>query len=185
MKQFINLQQRMADIFCDSEMEEFQVKECGIDFAGVIALGLIDPDTTYTESDLLSTSWWEGAQAASPQEAYLIFNTRGEVPKGSVVTAEGFGRQDLQVTGASRTATVEYEGMIENYAATEGANRRKWNVVLFTNADIMYHVDEPITFFATPVIGRDKKSGQFYSADLTWDNFANPKPLATPAGLIP
>jgi hypothetical protein len=184
MKQIIHFQ-RMADIFCDSNMADFQVKDCGIDFAGVIALGLIDPDLTYTESNLSSTTWWESEIAASPQSVFMIFNTRGEIPAGSVVTGEGFGRQDLQVTGASRTATIEFEGMIDNYAAVEGANRRKWKVVLFTNADIMYHVEEPITFFASPVIARDKKAGQFYSASLTWDNFSNPKPLATPAGLIP
>jgi len=185
MKQVINLAQRMADIFCDSTMADFQVKDCGIDFAGIIAVGLIDPDLAYTEANLLSTTWWTTEQAASPQQVFMILNTRGEMPAGSVVTAEGFGRQDLQVTGASRTATVEYENMIGNYDATEGANRRKWKVVLFTNADIMYHINEPITFFGTPVVGRDKKAGQFYSATLTWDNFGNPKPLVTPAGLIP
>jgi hypothetical protein len=174
-----------ADIFCDSNMADFQTKACGIDFAGVIALGLIDPALVYNESNLLSASWWEAALAASPQEVFMILNTRGEMPAGTVVTAEGFGRQDLQVTGASRTATVEFENMIDNYAAVEGANRRKWFVVLFTNADIMYHVNEPVTFFASPVVGRDKKAGQFYSAALTWDNFGNPKPLVTPAGLIP
>ncbi len=185
MKQFINNFQRMADIFCDENMEPFQVKECGIDFAGIIAIGLIDPDENYTEANLLSTSWWTAEETSSPQTVFLILNTRGEMPAGSVVTAEGFGRADTQVTGATRTATVEYEAMVDNYAATEGANRRKWNVVLFTNADIMYHIDEPVTFFASPVVGRDKKAGQFYSASLTWDNFGNPKPLATPAGLIP
>jgi hypothetical protein len=179
------IHRQLADIFCDSSMEDFQTKACGIDFAGVIALGLIDPDLVYTEADLLSSTWWTAALAASPQQVFMIFNTRGEIPKGTPTTAEGFGRQDLQVTGASRTAVIEYENMIDNYAATEGANRRKWNVVLFTNADIMYHVNEPITFFGTPVVGRDKKAGQFYSADLTWDNFSNPKPLVTPAGLIP
>lgn len=177
--------QRMADIFCTGLMADFQIKDCGIDFAGVIALGLIDPDEVYTENNLLSTTWWTAELASSPQNVYLIFNTRGEIPAGSVTTAEGFGRQDLQVTGAARTAVVEFEGMIENYAAVEGANRRKWKVVLFTNANIMYHVNEPITFFATPIVGRDKKAGQFYQANLTWDNFGNPKPLVSPAGLIP
>jgi hypothetical protein len=177
--------QRRADIFCSGTMADFQVKACGIDFAGIIALGLIDEDEVYTEANLLSTTWWTTEQAASPQSVFLILNTRGEMPAGSVVTAEGFGRQDLQVTGASRTATVEFENMIDNFAAVEGANRRKWKVVIFTNAEIMYHVDEPVTFFATPVVGRDKKAGQFYSASITWDNFGNPKPLNTPTGLIP
>jgi len=181
----VYMAQRKADIFCNSSMADFAIKECGIDFAGVIALGLIDPDHPFTEANLLSLTWWTAALAASPQEVFMILNTRGEVPAASPTTSEGFGRQDLQVTGASRTATIEYENMIDNYAATEGANRRKWKVVLFTNADIMYLVNEPVTFFGSPVIGRDKKAGQFYSATLTWDNFGNPKPLVTPANLIP
>lgn len=164
----------MADLFCDSEMEEFQVKACGIDFAGIIALGLIHPDMVFTPEDLKSSTWWEAALAASPQMVYLIKNTRGEVPVGSITTAEGFGKADLQVTGAARTATVEYEGMKENYAATEGANRREWIFVFFTMGDLMYVTNEEGTFFATPVIGRDKKLGAFYQAQLTWQDFSNP-----------
>jgi hypothetical protein len=165
----------MADIFCSSEMAEFQVKDCGINFAGIIQLGLIDVDAAPSASDLQSTTWWENALAASPPTAYLIKNTRGEMPAGSVTTEEGFGRNETQVTGASRSATIEYEGMKENYAATEGANRRKWLPVFFTNGDIMYFVNEPSTFFATPVVNRDKKTAQFYQAQITWQDFSNPE----------
>lgn len=176
--------QRRADIFCDSNMAEFQVKACGIDFAGVIALGLIDPALNVTPSDLSSSTWWETQLAASPQQVYLIRNTRGEIPAGSVTTQEGFGREETEVTGAARTATIEYEGMIENYVATEGANRRKWKFVFFTSADIVYLVEEPGSFFATPVIQRDKKTGQFYQAQLSWQDFSNPLALDGPDGLV-
>jgi hypothetical protein len=178
------VKQRMADIFCDSSMEDFQVKACGIDFAGVIGLALLDPSLAVTETNLKSSTWWETTLAASPQLAYLIKNTRGELPAGAVTTEEGFGREDTQVTGASRSATIEYEGMIENYKATEGANRRKWKLVFFTSGDVAYYVDSPASFFATPVVGRDKKVGQFYQATLSWQNFSNPIPFDAPDNLI-
>ncbi len=170
----------MADIFCNSEMENFQKKDCGIDFAGIIHIGLIDPELEPTDANLQSTTWWTAAQAASPQTAFLIENTRGEMPAGSITTEEGFGNEDVQVTGASRTATVEYEGMKENYNATEGANRRKWKVVLFTKAGLMYFINTPASFFATPIVNRDKKTGQFYQAQLAWQDFSNPKVLDSP-----
>jgi hypothetical protein len=171
---------RKADIFCDSDMEDFQVKACGIDFAGVIALGLIDPDLSPTDSELQSSTWWETMLVGSPQMVYLIRNTRGEIPAGSVTTGEGFGKEDLQVTGAARTATIEYEGMKENWDATEGANRRDWKMVFFTMANLMYYVNFSASFFATPVVGRDKKVGQFYQAQITWQDFSNPKVLDSP-----
>lgn len=186
MKQFNALftKQMKADIFCDSDMAPFQAKACGIDFAGIIAVGLIDPSLSPTDSDLQSTTWWQTNQAASPQQVFLITNTRGEMPAGSITTAEGFGRDEVQVTGAARSATIEFEGMKENYAAVEGANRRDWKIVFFTMADIMYFIDYSTSFFATPVVGRDKKTGQFYQASLSWQDFSNPKPLDTPVGLI-
>lgn len=173
----IHVKQRRADIFCTSEMEEFQVKACGIDFAGIIQLGLIDPNEIPTDADLQSSTWWTAAMAASPPTAYLIRSTRGEMPAGSITSEEGFGEEETQVTGAARTATIEYEGMKENYTATEGANRRKWKIVMFTMAKIMYYVETPASFFATPIVGRDKKTGQFYQAQLSWQDFTNPKPL--------
>lgn len=180
----VKFKQRMADIFCDSSMEDFQVKACGIDFAGVIALGLIDPALNPSESDLKSSTWWTTQQAASPKQVYMLLNTRGEVPAGSVTTEEGFGREDTQVTGAARTATIEYEGMVENYKATEGANRRKWKMVFFTSGDVMYFVNVPGTFFASPVVNRDKKTGQFYQASISWQDFSNPVALDMPDDLV-
>jgi hypothetical protein len=186
MKHFdaLRTKQMMADIFCDSNMADFQVKLCGIDFAGVIAMALIDPSQSPTDSDLQSTTWWTTALAASPQEVFLIKDTRGEMPAGSVTTQEGFGKEETQVTGAARTATVEFEGMKENYAAVEGANRRDWKMVFFTMADLLYYVDFPASFFATPIVGRDKKAGQFYQAQISWQDFSNPRVLDTPAGLL-
>jgi hypothetical protein len=186
MKQFNALftKQMMADIFCDSNMADFQAKACGIDFAGIIAVGLIDVSQSPTDSDLESSTWWQSALAASPQEVFLIKNTRGEMPAGSITTAEGFGKDETQVTGAARTATVEFEGMKENYAAVEGANRRDWKIVLFTMADLMYYIDYSSSFFATPIVGRDKKTGQFYQAQISWQDFSNPRVLDTPAGLL-
>jgi hypothetical protein len=158
-------------------MEDFQVKACGIDFSGIIQVGLIDPSLSPTDSDLQSTTWWESQQQASPQTAFLIKNTRGEMPAGSVTTQEGFGTAETQVTGATRTATIEYEGMKENYDATEGANRREWKVVLFTYGGLMYYVQTKASFFATPIVDRDKKVGSFYQAQLSWQDYTNPKPL--------
>jgi hypothetical protein len=180
----VKFKQRMADIFCGTAMADWQVKDCGIDFAGVIALGMIDPTLAVTDSDLKSTTWWESQQQASPKQVWLLRNTRGEVPAGSVTSEEGFGREDTQVTGASRTATIEYEGMIENYAATEAANRRKWKLVFFTSGNVMYYVDAPATFFASPVVNRDKKTGQFYQASISWQEFSNPKALEAPENLV-
>ncbi len=168
---------RSPDVFCEIPQEDFQIKACGIDFAGIIMVGLLDPELEPEDSDLTSSTYWEALIAASPQQIFLIRNTRGEMPAGSVTTEEGFGSEDVQVTGAARTATIEYEGMIENWEATEGANRRKWKVVLFTKGEIMYFINEPASFFATPIVGRDKKVGQFYQAQLAWQDFENPKPL--------
>lgn len=170
----------MADIFCSTEVEEYIALECGIERAGVIAVALIDLDEDPSDANLEDASFWTTKLAASPAKYWLINPTRGEYNGGTPTEEDGFGTESTQVTGADHEATVEFEGLLLNRDFVESINRRKFKLVLFTNAGLMLYVDAPVTSYTTPKNGRSVKAGAFWGGTWKWQSYDNPKVLTTP-----
>ena len=47
----------MADIFCTTDVDEYIPLECGIERAGIIAIGLIDTDQEPSDANLEDASF--------------------------------------------------------------------------------------------------------------------------------
>jgi hypothetical protein len=172
----------MADTtFCDSDVPDYVQRECGTDFAGIVGIGLIDVDEDPSDGELSEPSTWDDT---TPQLYYAIPNTRGEYTSATPTEEEGFGLESTRVTGADHSATIEVEGLIENRNFWEGANRRKWKVVLVTAGEIMYYVDVPVSVYARINNQRSTKGMAFWSIDLKWQSFSNPKVLNAPEGVF-
>jgi hypothetical protein len=172
----------MADTtFCDSDVPDYVQRECGTDYAGIVAIGLIDVDQSPNEATLISSVTWEDT---SPQLFYVIQNTRGEYTGGAPTEEEGFGLESTRVTGADHAATVEVEGLIENRDFWEGVNRRKWKVVLITAGELMYYVDVPVSVYAKINNQRSTKGMAFWSIDFKWQSFSNPQVYTAPTGVF-
>jgi hypothetical protein len=175
----------MADLsFCDSNVPDYVNRECGIDYAGIVGIGLIKDDQNPTDADLEDDAWWTAEIAASPQSVYVIQNTRGEYNGGTATEQDGFGLQATVVTGADHTATVEVEGLIENRDFWEGVNRRKWKVALITAGGLMYYVDVSSSVYAKINNAKSTKAMAFWSVDIKWQSFSNPKVLNAPEGIF-
>lgn len=175
----------MADsVFCSIEVPDWVIKECGLEKAAVIALGLIDPDENPSAANLESKSYWTGRMAASPTNFFLIQPTRGEYPGGTPTEGEGFGRQSTRVEGADHNASVEVEGLYTNWAFWEAANLKPWKTVLFTNGDLMYYNDQPASVYGTIMNPKSPKNGAFWKIAIKWQNISNPRVLNTPATLL-
>lgn len=174
----------MAEVFCEIEIPEYVAKECGIERAGIIAIGLIDTDENPSNDNLEALSWWNARLNASPAQSFLVEQTRGEYQGGTPTEEEGFGTEATQVTGADHAANVEVEGLLDNRDFWEGVNRKKWKVALFTNAGLILFVENPVTIYAKIMNPKNIKSAAFWSVQLKWQDFSNPVVLETPDGLL-
>jgi len=175
----------MADTtFCDSSVPDYVARECGTDYAGIVGIGLVATTETVTDQNLEDPSWWQTQQLASPQQVYVIPNTRGEYTGGTPTEEDGFGLENTRVTGADHTATVEVEGLKENRDFWEGANRRKWYVALVTAADLLYWIEVPASVYSRINNQRSIKNMAFWQIDIKWQSFSNPRILNAPTGVF-
>lgn len=170
--------------FCDENVPDYVNRECGVDYAGIVGIGLIKDEESPTDNDLESAAYWENGIDASPQAIYVIAKTRGEYTGGAPTEEEGFGLESTRVTGADHAAMVEVEGLIENRDFWEGANRRKWKVVLITAGGLMYYTGVSTSVYAKINNQRSTKGMAFWSVDIKWQSFSNPKVLTAPDGIF-
>jgi hypothetical protein len=175
----------MADLsFCNDNVPDYVTRECGIDYAGIVGIGLIKDDQNPTDENLESDTWWTAQISASPQSVYVIPKTRGEYTGGTPTEEEGFGLQDTIVTGANHQATVEVEGLIENRDFWEGVNRRKWKVVLVTAGGLLYYINVSSSVYAKINNVRSTKNMAFWMIEIKWQSFSNPEVLNAPDGIF-
>lgn len=165
----------MADVFCGVDSEEYVQQDCGIERAGIVAIGLVDAGvTTPTKEQLATQAWWDGLTGVSPAQAIIIKKTRGSYDPATNTEEEGFGRESTQVTGAEHTAPFEAEGLLDNRDFWEFVNRKKWKMAIVTNGDLLYFVDAPVSVTARINNPRDIKASAFWSVETKWQSFDNP-----------
>lgn len=175
----------MADnSFCDSTVPAYVARECGTDFAGIVAMGLIDVDETPVKADLENPAWWANGEQASPPSVYVIKNTRGEYTSATPTEEEGFGLESTRVTGADHTATIEVEGLSENRDFWEGVNRRRWKVALITAGGLLLYVNVPVSVYSRINNQRSIKGMAFWAVDFKWQSFSNPEVYSAPVGVF-
>lgn len=174
----------MASAFCSIDVPDWVIKECDIERAGIIALGLIDVDENPSKANLESKSYWAGRIGASPQNFFLVQPTRGEYNGGTAVKEDGFGKVVSQTTGADHAFSVEVEGLYDNRDFWEGVNRKKWKVVLFTAADLFFYISAPANVYGTPSNQKSIKAGAFWKVTGDWTDMSNPIVGNTPSSLL-
>lgn len=166
----------MASIFCDTETPPFVQQDCGVEYAGIVAVMLIDPIVGEpSDANIQSQTYWNSLLNASPPLAHLILETRGEYPRPTVTSEEGFGRKTKQNTGADHIVNWEVQGLEDNRNFFESVNVKDWKTGFITNGDLMYYVDAPVTHDARISNGRDIKTGAFWAVEAAWTSFPNPR----------
>lgn len=173
-----------TDAFCSVDTQDWVIKGCGIEKAGIIAVGIIDIDENPSRANLESLAYWTGRLAASPQNFYLVQPTRGEYPGGTPTEEEGFGTDATQITGADHTVNFEAPGLIDNSVFWEFVNRKRWKVAFFTNAGFIYYETNPVTIYATIMNAKSPKASAFWKVVAKWQDYSNPQIYNTPSGLL-
>lgn len=174
----------MADAFCSIDIPDYVQKECGIERAGIVAIGLIDTDQNPSNDNLSSKTYWETQLAATPPTHFKILQTRGEYPGGTPTEEDGFGRESTQITGADHEMPIEVEGLLDNRDFWEGVNRKKWKVAAVTNGDLLIFIDVPCTVYAKMNVPKNIKAGAFWMVSIKWQGYDNPRIVEAPADIF-
>ena len=159
--------------------------DCGIDQAGIVAVGFIDTTvTTPTKTNLESEGWYTNLLAQSPPQLYVATKTRGEYPGGTPTEEDGFGKESTQVTGAAHEATIEFEGIDDNRLFVEGINSKKWKMVFITNGGKGIYIDAPVTPYGKLNVPRGITTAAFWMMTLKWQSFENPVVFDAPDNIF-
>lgn len=159
--------------------------DCGVDQAGIVAVGFIDENvTTPTKVNLESEGWYTARLAASPPQLFVAAKTRGEYPGGTPTEEDGFGKVAKQITGAEHTAHIEFEGVEENRNFVEGINSKHWKMVFVLNGGKGVYVDAPVSVYGKLNVPRGITTAAFWSLDLKWQSYANPVTFDAPTTIF-
>lgn len=173
------------NIFCEQNQSDYVQMDCGIDQAGIVAVGFIDTTvTTPTKVNLESEGWYTNLLAQSPPQLYVATKTRGEYPGGTPTEEDGFGKESTQVTGAAHEATIEFEGIDDNRLFVEGINSKKWKMVFITNGGKGIYIDAPVTPYGKLNVPRGITTAAFWMMTLKWQSFENPVVFDAPDNIF-
>lgn len=175
----------MASIFCTTNTPDYVQLDCGVERSGIVAIALVDRTIGEpSDANLASNTYWNTLLNQSPSIAFIIKSTRGEYPRPTVTSEEGFGREDKQNTGAEHIVNLEVEGILNNRAFWESVNRKKWKVGFVTAQDLMYFVNKPVSVDARINNPKDIKGQAFWMVEFSWADFDNPRVIDVAAATI-
>jgi len=187
-----------ADIFCDQDQPAYIQLECGSELGGVIAIGLIKPgsDVGDTDAEKIANfedeAWWAAAIAASPQESWVILDTRGSLPAGTPTEEEGFGLIPTERTGDDRELTFEALGVMENRDFVAATNKRRgWGLVYVTAGKDTttggyeaFYVSN-VSVYMSDLIEQSIKTRKRWSGSAKWSTDMTPGlPFIAPASIF-
>ena len=159
--------------------------DCGIDQAGIVAVGFLDENVvTPTKVNLESEGWYTNLKNQSPPQLFVATKTRGEYPGGAPTEEDGFGKESTQITGAKHECTIEFEGIDENRLFVEGVNSKKWKMILITNGKKGIYVDAPTTPYGHLVVPKGILTAAFWQMKIQWQDYQNPVVFDQPANIF-
>lgn len=94
----------MANFYCSDPVPPYVPDACANDPSRVVAVAFIRSDFEFT--DPTDAAEWTAGQAAD--QIIVINNTRGEKPKASPTTIDGFGLQRTRTVGYERTLSYQH-----------------------------------------------------------------------------
>ncbi len=168
--------------FCDTQLSDYTVRNCGTDSAGIIGIGIINDYEDPSNSDLEDPTFWINKIVETPLNYWAIRNTRGQYDQVDVIEEEDL--IGTTVTGATHSATIDVPEVQENRSFWDAIQRHNWKLCLITSAGLMYYINKPVSFY--PHINNQKsiKQSAFFQIDMKWYDFSNPVILNAPEGIF-
>ncbi len=166
-------------IYCDETIVDFVNRNCGIDFAGIVGIGLINIYEYPDESDLSDPDFWS---LADPTKYFVIRDTRGEYTNPEVSQEEdlvGFVN-----TGANHTAMIEVDNVKDNRDFWAWVQKHNWKICLITGGGLLLYVNRPVSIYPKIVNGRSIKGSAFFNVQMKWQGLSNPIIVEAPESIF-
>lgn len=164
--------------FCDIDIEDYTIKNCGIDYAGIIGLLIIHQSENPSLSDLSDPEYIATRLAEPDKKFFLIRNARGQYEDIEPIEEEDL--EGLRVTGATHTATIEVPDLKPNRDFWDEIQRFNWKIGILTSGGLMYYVDKPVSFYPKINNQRGIKTAAFFEVVMKWYDLSNPYVLPEP-----
>jgi hypothetical protein len=166
--------------FCDTDIADYTVRNCGVDFAGVVGIGLIDLYESPSIDNLESAEFWTNKEAETPRKYWVIRNTRGQYTDIELTEEEDL--IGTIVTGAVHKCVIEVEGLQENYLFWEAAKRKNWKIAITTANGLMFYIESPVTITPKIVNPKSTKQAAYFQVEFTWQALEIPTVAEAPEG---
>jgi hypothetical protein len=168
--------------FCELDIADYTLRNCGIDTAGIVGIGIIDIHENPTQENLEDPDFWTAKALEDPLKYWVIRNTRGQYDE-----VEPIEEEDLQgsiVTGARHQAVIDVPDLQSNRDFWDSIQKHNWKLVLITSGDLLYYVDKPVSFYPKIVNPKGIKQEAFFQVGMKWYDFSNPGIYYTPSGIF-
>lgn len=186
-----------ADQFCVEDQPDWQQVECGSELGGIIAVGFIKPgvdvgaDDDAKVTNLEDETFWSTGIGASPQEMWVIKDTRGSKAAGTPTEEEGFGLVPTERTGDDQEALFEALGIMQNRDFVAALNKRRgWGFVYVTagkdsSGGYEAFYAENASLYMDSLIEQSIKTRKRWSSSAKWSTDMTPSlPFIAPASIF-
>jgi hypothetical protein len=164
--------------FCEPEVEDYTIVNCGIDYAGVVGIGLINLYENPTNEELESQEFWTDKIIESDTKYFAIRNTRGEYNGGDPVEEEDL--IGTRVVDANHVLTFESTAIIENWKYWNYVQKHFWKLCIVNSSGLLFYVDKPVSIYTKVNNQRSTKQQAFYQSEMKWLDLSNPVILNAP-----
>lgn len=183
------------DLWCESGIPDWVLRECGTELGGIIAIGLIDKDETINTDNVTQTlelaTWWTTRINASPSTVWVVKPTRGTKVAGTPTEEEGYGLVPTERTGDDKEITVEAPFVMDNQRFFSKVNKtRNLGVVYVTAGQDSggdyegFYIPEA-SVYADTVIDQSIKSRKRWSISIKYSTAMTPDlPFSAPASIF-
>jgi hypothetical protein len=169
-------------IFCDVTISDYTPRTCGVDFAGVVGLGLIHLDQAPTQEELEDPEFWYGQSLSDPKRYFVIKNTRGSYEGAEPVIEEDL--VGFTTTGANHQALIDVPEVHENRNFWDQVSRFNWKVFLITSGGLAFFIDQPVSFYPKIVNPKGIKQAAYFQVQMKWTGISNPFIYEEPEGIF-
>jgi len=170
-------------LYCNSIQPGIQQDFCAKEPGRITAVAFIRTDNATLGGYTTAAEWIAGVANGT---IHIIKNVRGEKPKSSVVTSDGFGLQKTYNVGREFTATYEHPDVINNEDFYNAANyNNSFRFAYYTaGGKIWVGGQETVNIDADYVVQTALDSVITWNVAVSWTAQNMPVAYNAPAGVF-
>lgn len=170
-------------LYCGSDQPGFQQNVCAKELGRITAVAYIRSDNTTLSGYTTANEWINGVANGT---IHIIKNVRGEKPKSTVISGDGFGLQKTYNVGRDFTATYEHPDVINNEDFYNALNyNNSFRFAYHTQGNkVWVGGSELCTVDADYVIVNTLDSIILFNVTVTWSAQSMPVAYNAPAGVF-